>query len=128
MLAATVTGGSGVYAGASGALTVRIGLAGTTNFDGWTGTLTVPGLEFDVSPPVLHGVTSKTVRAPKRAKHVRVRYKVTASDAVDGSLAASCKPPSGSSFKIGRTKVTCSATDSSGNTATGRFTVTVRRK
>jgi hypothetical protein len=37
-----------------------------------------------------------------------------------------CNPPSGSTFPIGTTTVPCSATDASGNTATGSFTVTVR--
>ncbi len=34
---------------------------------------------------------------------------------------------SGSAFKVGRTKVTCSATDSSGNIARTQFTITVKR-
>jgi hypothetical protein len=45
------------------------------------------------------------VRAPKRAKRVRVRYSVTAQDAVDGSLPAVCTPRSGTFFRVGRTKV-----------------------
>jgi len=47
---------------------------------------------------------------------------------VDGAVAVSCRPASGSRFKIGRTNVTCSAADKTGNTATARFTVTVKRK
>jgi hypothetical protein len=39
----------------------------------------------------------------------------------------SCKPRPGSLFRVGRTKVTCKAVDSSGNTVTGRFTVTVKQ-
>jgi len=35
----------------------------------------------------------------------------------------SCTPPSGSSFSLGTTTVTCTATDTSGNTATCSFTV-----
>jgi hypothetical protein len=91
----------------------------------WIGTLVVPGLEFDVMPPTLSGATSKTVRAPKGAKRVRVTYNVTASDVVEGKVAVACTPRSGSRFPMGRTVVRCSATDSSANTSTARFIVTV---
>ena len=127
----TITGGSGIYAGASGGGTVShqafptpSGSAGT---DTWTGTLSVPGLEFDVTPPTLSGAVNKTVRARRGSKRVRVTYRVTASDAVDGSVPVSCQPRSGSRFKIGRTLVKCSATDTSANAKAGRFRVTVKR-
>src|SRR4051812_33470145 len=128
----TISGGSGIYAGASGGGTVShqafptaSGSAGT---DTWTGTLSVPGLEFDVTPPTLSGAVNKTVRARKGSKRARVTYKVAASDAVDGSVAVSCQPRSGSRFKIGRTLVKCSATDTSANSNAGHFRVTVKRR
>ena len=128
----TIAGGSGIYAGASGGGTVThqavstpSGSAGT---DTWTGTLNVPGREFDVTPPTLSGAVNKTVRARRGSKRVRVTYRVTASDAVDGSVPVSCQPRSGSRFKIGRTFVTCSATDTSANATEGRFRVTVKRR
>ena len=128
----TITGGSGIYAGASGGGTVThqasstpSGSAGT---DTWTGTLSVPGLEFDVTPPTLSGAVNKTVRARRGSKRVRVTYRVTASDAVDGSVPVSCQPRSGSRFKIGRTFVKCSATDTSANAQAGRFKVNVKRR
>ncbi len=49
----------------------------------------------------------------------------TANDTVDGALPASCSPASGSSFGVGTTPVTCTATDSHGNTGSASFTVTV---
>jgi HYR domain len=49
----------------------------------------------------------------------------TAVDIVDGSLTPACTPPSGSTFAIGTTTVTCTATDSHGNTGSATFTVTV---
>ncbi len=127
----TITGGSGVYAGASGSgtLTHRVHrlfscpcAAGT---DVWVGSLVVPGLAFDVTAPTLSGAAGKTVRAPRGASRVRVTYKVVARDAVDGAVPLSCRPRSGSRFKIGRTVVTCSATDRSANTRTASFTITV---
>lgn len=126
----TVKGGSGAYAGASGSGTLGHtahftddGAAGT---DTWIGTLVVPGLEFDVTPPTLSGAVGKTVRAPRGAKRVRVTYTVTARDDRDGAVPVSCQPRSGSRFRIGRTIVTCSATDTSGNTRTVKFRVTVK--
>jgi hypothetical protein len=53
-------------------------------------------------------------------------FSASASDAVDGSVATTCEPSSGSTFALGSTKVICSATDEAGNTGTEDFTVTVR--
>jgi len=126
----TVTGGSGIYAGASGQGTfVTRGGPGTTgkNADTLGGSLTVPGLVFDRTPPVLSGAVSKIVVAPRNATAVRVTYTVKAHDLGHGFVSVTCKPRSGSRFKLGRTRVVCSATDSSGNKATARFTITVKR-
>ena len=54
------------------------------------------------------------VRAPPR------------SDVVDGDVASTCEPASGTTFSLGTTTVTCSATDSADNTGSANFTVTVR--
>ena len=127
----TVTGGSGRFAGASGGGTIAHrseGPPGWRGRDTWSGTLTVPGLEFDLTPPVLSGAISKSVRAPRRANRVRVTYNVTATDDVDGTVPVSCRPRSGSRFRVGRTVVRCSATDSSANTVTARFRIVVKRR
>jgi hypothetical protein len=54
-----------------------------------------------------------------------VTYSASANDLVDGAVAVSCTPASGSSFSVGTTTVNCSATDSHNNMATGSFTVSV---
>lgn len=128
----TVTGGTGVFAGAlgTGSVTRVAGAPGprVLGTDTWIGTIVVPGeLALDLTAPTISGATSKAVRAPRRAKSVRVRFQVTAADDVDGAIAVACRPRSGSRFRIGRTVVTCSARDAAANTATARFTVTVRR-
>jgi HYR domain len=123
----TITGGTGTYQGASGGGTVERSLSGGRGVERWTGTLTVPGLEFDITPPTIAGAVAKTVRARKGARRVRVRYKVTARDAADGPIAVACLPRSGSWFAIGRRTVTCRARDSSGNSRRARFVVTVKR-
>lgn len=129
----TITGGTGTYSGASGSGSVERTLGGETatgrvGRETWTGALTVPGLDFDLTPPVLSGAVSKTVRAPRGARRVRVTYGVTAGDDADREVPVSCTPRSGSRFPVGRTVVTCSATDSSGNTTTARFRITVKRR
>jgi hypothetical protein len=127
----TVTGGTGSYASASGSGTdvtddaSGIGLNGS---DTLSGNITAPNTTFDLTPPVITVKAKQTVRAPKGAKRVRVRYTATAQDAVDGSVPVKCRPRSGRFFKAGRTRVTCTATDSSANAATKRFTVTVKRR
>jgi HYR domain len=124
----TVTGGSGTYAGASGSGTIAHisnGPPAWRGQDTWTGTLVVPGLEFDLTPPVIRGAVAKRARAPLKARSVRVRFNVTATDQVDKSAALACTPKSGSRFRIGRTTVRCSAIDSSANRTTARFTITV---
>jgi hypothetical protein len=129
----TITGGTGIYAGASGSGTVgrRLGDQTATGRHGreiWAGTLDVPGLEFDTTRPTFSGATSKTVRAAKDAKTARVRFTVTAEDDRDGVVPVRCTPRSGTRFRVGRTRVTCEATDGSANTAATSFTVTVRAR
>jgi hypothetical protein len=54
-----------------------------------------------------------------------VAYRVTASDPDDSVASLACAPPSGSTFPMGTTTVTCTAKDTNGNTSTASFTVTV---
>lgn len=128
----TFTGGTGAFVGAAGTGTVKHDLheggTGATGTDTWSGSLAVTGLEFDLTPPALSGLVNKTVRVRKGVKRVRVRFRVIASDLVDGSRPVKCQPGSGSRFKLGRTVVKCSATDTSANTATGSFRVVVKRR
>jgi hypothetical protein len=112
-----------------GTLTRSLGPLSTQGRSGkesWNGTLVVPGFEFDLTPPTISGATSKTVRAPKGAKRVRVTYKLTATHNTDGVVPVVCDTRSGARFFIGSTVVKCSATDSSANTVNASFRVTVR--
>jgi hypothetical protein len=125
----TITGGTGAFAGASGSGQVERWLTDVMGIDDWretwTGTLSVPGLHFAL--PKLTGAVAKTVRAAKGAKSARVTFEVTATDDGGGDVPVSCQPSSGSRFPLGETLVLCAATDSTGNTATAGFTVTVKR-
>ena len=125
----TISGGSGRYAGASGGGTIAHVSNGPPVWPGrdtWTGTLLVPGLDFDLTAPVVTA-RDRTVRAPRGKKRVRVKYAVSARDDVDGAIHAVCRPKSGSWFRVGRTRVRCSATDTSGNASRATFVVTVKR-
>ena len=88
-----------------------------------TGTFTVT-LQ-DKAPPVVTVPADMTVDATSKDGAV-VTFTVSASDLVDGSVPVTCTPASGSTFSVGTTKVTCSATDKAGNAATGTFAVTVQ--
>ena len=52
-------------------------------------------------------------------------YSVSVTDDVQPAPAAVCAPASGTTFPLGTTTVTCTATDAAGNTGTGSFDVTV---
>lgn len=126
----TITGGSGRYVGASGQgryIDLSNGPPSFRGRDTWTGTLVVPGVDFDLTPPVLRGLRSRTVRTRRGLRRVRVAYSVVAQDDVDGALPVTCRPRSGSWFKVGRTHVRCSAIDTSGNESAATFAVTVKR-
>jgi len=139
-----VTGGTGDFVGASGSGTfvpniVQSGhwvdeddnnidsddILSDWRFETWAGSLALPNHVVDLTPPVISGAHSRTVTAPRGAKRVHVRFTVKANDAVDGPVHVSCKPHSGSLFPIGRTRVKCSAADTSANTAHARFTIVV---
>jgi len=127
----TITGGSGIYAGATGAGRygdLSYGPPAWRGRDTWTGTLVAPTLNFDLTPPQVTGATSRTASAPRNRKRVRVSYAVTARDDVDGARPVTCRPSSGSWFVLGRTRVQCSASDTSGNESTATFSITVKRR
>ncbi len=87
-----------------------------------TGSFTVTVV--DTTPPSLRlpGNLSREATGPDGAV---VTYTATASDAVAGAVPVTCTPASGSTFPLGVTTVTCTASDPAGNTATGSFTVTI---
>jgi len=122
----TATGGTGIFAGVTGAGQESVRPEGDRVFIHLHGTLDVPGARFDLTPPVLRtvpGTQTMRARAPAIVRYARP----TAVDAVDGAVPVTCTPRSGTRFALGRTIVRCEAADSSGNVATARFIVLVRR-
>jgi hypothetical protein len=80
----------------------------------------------DAQPPVITCPANQTaVTGTLGGTTAVVTYPApTASDNCPGVTAA-CSPPSGSTFTVGVTTVTCTATDMSSNTATCSFTVSI---
>ncbi|MFL5756375.1 MAG: HYR domain-containing protein [Chloroflexota bacterium] len=86
-----------------------------------TGTVTVR----DTTPPAVTAPANVTTSTDNPGGTAVTYGAATASDIVDGSLTPTCSPASGSTFPVGTTTVTCTATDSHGNTGSASFTVTV---
>jgi hypothetical protein len=79
----------------------------------------------DTTAPSLSLPTSFAVDATSPGGAV-VSYVATATDGVDAAPTVACEPVSSATFPIGTSIVTCTATDASGNRASGRFAVTVK--
>ncbi|HKP86800.1 MAG TPA: HYR domain-containing protein, partial [Blastocatellia bacterium] len=78
----------------------------------------------DAQPPALTCPADIIVPVTTSQCSSVVNYTATASDNCPGVMLV-CNPPSGSTFPVGTTTVTCTATDASGNTATCAFTVKI---
>jgi HYR domain len=92
-----------------------------STFDTFTVTVTEkdPGAAPVLTVP--DGITAEAT-SPHGAL---VSYSVTAQDEEDGAIVPACAPASGSTFPIGTTTVTCTATDSDGQSAAATFDVHV---
>jgi hypothetical protein len=66
------------------------------------------------------------LRIERSLAGTHVSFDVRATDACDPAPVLECSPPSGSFFPLGITRVTCSATDASGNRSEGEFELRVR--
>jgi len=91
----------------------------TNNVSGCTN-----GVLVDATPPTLTVPPDITTPATGPTGAV-VSYTASATDNMDPTLPVTCLPPSGSTFPVGTTVVSCFATDTAGNSAIGNFQVTV---
>jgi formylglycine-generating enzyme required for sulfatase activity len=79
----------------------------------------------DATAPVLSGLPASVSASATSASGASVTFGgASATDSV-GTATVTYSPASGSTFPLGTTTVTVTATDSVGNTSTGTFTVTV---
>jgi hypothetical protein len=106
-------------------------------YDGGGSSALYAGGEFTSAPDsgdsclAKWGTTAPVITCPadifvqKHGSGAVVDFKVTASDSCDPSPEIVCVPPSGSTFPLGTTLVTCTATDDEGNFSTCTFQVRV---
>jgi len=81
----------------------------------------------DTTPPAITDVPGNITAEATGPAGAAVSYTPpTATDLVDGAVAVSCDKASGSTFALGDTTVTCSASDKAGNEASAGFTITVK--
>lgn len=81
----------------------------------------------DTTPPSLQLVPSDQFVEATSAAGTVVTYTLpTATDDIDLNPTVRCLPASGSVFRLGTTRVTCTATDGSGNASSAMFDVTVQ--
>ncbi len=109
--------GSGGCTPASGALFPL----GATTVTCTTGSFTITIV--DTTGPALSVPGDITVVAS--GPTAVVTFDASANDLVDGAVAVSCSPPSGSTFPLGTTTVNCSASDSRSNSSSASFDVIV---
>ena len=109
--------------------TYKVGMTASGNRAGG-GTLSIPD-SYNVlvncpanTPPTVTVPGTVSVQATSSAG-ATVTYTASANDVQDGSLTPTCAPPSGSTFHLGSTNVTCNATDSGGLTGSASFSVIV---
>jgi len=95
-----------------------------TDFVGLMASATQTVTVNDTTPPVLSTPANVTVNATSPAGAV-VTYPLPAATDNCPTVSAACTPPSGSTFAIGTSTVTCTATDAAGNGANKTFQVTV---
>lgn len=91
--------------------------------DSWTAR-SATGL--DTTPPVVTVPNSPVVAEATGRDGAVVTFSATATDPDNGAVPVDCTPPSGSTFPLGSTTVTCTATDPAGNVGTASFTVVVQ--
>lgn len=80
----------------------------------------------DQTPPAVSCPANIVKNTDPNQCSTTAAYTATANDNCDGPLTPTCDPASGSPFQKGVTTVTCMATDSSNNTGSCQFTVTVK--
>ena len=91
-----------------------------------TGSFTITVTLVDTTPPVVTVPANITQEATSSGGAVVTFPPATASDNIDGAITPTCSPASGTTFPLGPTTVTCTATDQHNNTGTGTFKITIR--
>ncbi|MFL6332458.1 MAG: HYR domain-containing protein [Pyrinomonadaceae bacterium] len=99
--------------------------ANATDAAGNTASKTFNVTVRDTTAPTINPLTDVVVEATSPAG-AAATFATTASDLVDGAVSVSYDHAPGSTFPVGSTTVTVTATDHAGNTSTSTFNVLVR--
>src|SRR5262245_19458329 len=105
---------------------LAVGAFGDDDGGGNQGAVWILSLEDDTVAPMISCPPDITVK-PTGPSGAVVSFSVAATDDHDPSPDVACTPPSGSLFPFGRTTVTCTATDDSGNASVCTFEVNVKK-
>jgi hypothetical protein len=97
-----------------------------TDSAGNTGVGSFDVLVGDATPPVVTDPADIVKEATGPAGAVATFTIPTATDDTDGVRPVTCTKTSGATFPLGVTTVTCSASDTAGNSGSSSFTITVR--
>jgi hypothetical protein len=123
--------GSVSITGSTATYTANPGFVGADSFTytvsdgrGGSATASVSITVLDTLPPLITVPGNLTVEATGPGG-ATVNFTTSANDAVSGVVATNNSPASGSTFPVGTTTVTASATDAAGNAASRTFIVTV---
>ena len=102
-------------------------IAGEGTFNGAPAVYMLTPSAADTTPPVIAPHADETAEATGPSGAIVTYSAPATTDDVDGSGTASCSPVSGSTFALGTTTVTCTASDAAGNAATPTtFKIVVR--
>jgi len=93
--------------------------AGNTGYASFTITV-----ENTFAPTVI--VPADITKEATSSSGIVITFTVSATDLVDGSLTPTCDHHSGETFPLGITVVTCSATNTAGNTGYASFVITIK--
>src|SRR2546425_4796543 len=94
------------------------------NVSAWSMTEVTVEHAPDTTPPVVSVPANATVEATGPAG-ATFTYTASGLDAVDGVRLVTCAPASGATFPLNATTITCTASDTQGNTGSASLTVTV---
>jgi filamentous hemagglutinin family protein len=122
-----VTGGSGAMMGADSVVATGTGPLRAVCADAAGNSVSSEAFQanIDTAAPTLADVPANQSLTTTGATATATWTGPTATDDQDTDVPVTCAPASGSSFPVGATTVTCTATDHAGNTASGSFQVTV---
>jgi len=81
----------------------------------------------DTAAPLIAVPKDVVYKQKTRGAIVTMTYNVIVDDDLDPHPSVQCTPRSGSRFRVGTTKVACTAKDKAGNTARASFRITVKK-